>query len=80
MEHHVPIPAERPDVEVLVDGTWCPGEVRMQDPDAVVRPDETDYGAAVADLWMTADVPGRPGARWSTWTSTTCATSTSPTY
>jgi hypothetical protein len=22
-------PLERPDVEVLVDGTWCPGEVRM---------------------------------------------------
>ncbi len=23
-------PADRPDVEVLVDGHWCPGEVRMQ--------------------------------------------------
>jgi len=22
-------PLDRPDVEVLVDGTWCPGEVRM---------------------------------------------------
>ena len=22
-------PAERPDVEVLWEGTWCPGEVRM---------------------------------------------------
>ena len=26
---HVPKPGERPDVEVLVDGTWCPGELRM---------------------------------------------------
>ena len=23
-------PADRPDVEVLVDGEWCVGEVRMQ--------------------------------------------------
>lgn len=28
--HHIPRPHERPDVEVLVDHTWCPGEVRMQ--------------------------------------------------
>lgn len=32
MAEHQPIlyaPDERPDVEVLVDGQWCPGEVRM---------------------------------------------------
>jgi hypothetical protein len=28
--HHIPKPHERPDVEVLVDGAWCRGEVRMQ--------------------------------------------------
>ena len=27
--HHVPKPGERPDVEVLVDETWCAGELRM---------------------------------------------------
>jgi hypothetical protein len=27
--HHVPKPGDRPDVEVLVDDTWCPGELRM---------------------------------------------------
>jgi hypothetical protein len=26
---HVPKPGERPDVEALVDGVWCPGELRM---------------------------------------------------
>jgi hypothetical protein len=25
---HVPKPGDRPDVEVLVDETWCPGELR----------------------------------------------------
>jgi hypothetical protein len=28
-EHRVYPPGERPDVEVLVDGTWCDGELRM---------------------------------------------------
>lgn len=28
--HHVPPHAERPEVEVLVDGAWYYGEVRMQ--------------------------------------------------
>jgi hypothetical protein len=28
--HHIPRPHERPDVEVLIDNQWCPGEVRMQ--------------------------------------------------
>jgi hypothetical protein len=28
-QHIVHKPADRPDVEVLVEGTWCPGEVRM---------------------------------------------------
>ena len=27
--HHVPKPGDRTDVEILVDGTWCPGELRM---------------------------------------------------
>ncbi len=27
--HHVPKPGDRPDVEVLVGGVWCPGELRM---------------------------------------------------
>ena len=27
-QHKVYRPDERPDVEVLVDGTWCPGELR----------------------------------------------------
>lgn len=27
--HHVPKPGERPDVEVDIEGVWCPGEVRM---------------------------------------------------
>lgn len=27
--HHVPTPGDRPDVEVLVDDTWHPGELRM---------------------------------------------------
>ena len=26
---HVPKPDDRPDVEVLVDGVWCRGELRM---------------------------------------------------
>jgi hypothetical protein len=30
-------PDERPDVEVLWDGVWCPGELRMQRPDASGR-------------------------------------------
>ena len=29
MRHQVYAPAERPDVEVLVDGVWCVGELRM---------------------------------------------------
>lgn len=28
--HHIPKPGDRPDVEVLVDGAWLAGEVRMQ--------------------------------------------------
>lgn len=28
MPQHVYPPAERPDIEVLVDGTWHPGELR----------------------------------------------------
>lgn len=28
MAEHVYAPADRPDVEVLVDGTWHPGELR----------------------------------------------------
>lgn len=28
--HHIPKPGDRPDVEVLVDGQWLAGEVRMQ--------------------------------------------------
>jgi len=27
--HHVSKPGELRDVEVLVDGVWCPGELRM---------------------------------------------------
>ena len=27
--HHVPKRGELPDVEVLVEGVWCPGELRM---------------------------------------------------
>jgi hypothetical protein len=26
---HVPKPSDRPDVEVLIDGAWCQGELRM---------------------------------------------------
>lgn len=29
-EYHVYPGHERPDVEVLVDGNWCPGEARMR--------------------------------------------------
>ena len=29
MQHHVNRPDERPDIEVLVDGVWCEGELRM---------------------------------------------------
>jgi hypothetical protein len=32
--HHVPKPGDRPDVEVVVDGVWCPGELRMWTQDA----------------------------------------------
>jgi hypothetical protein len=28
MAEHLYLPADRPDIEVLVDGTWYPGELR----------------------------------------------------
>ena len=40
--HHVPKPGERPDVEVFVDGDWCPGELRMWTQD--------DHGAWFAQV------------------------------
>lgn len=40
--HHVPKPGERPDVEVCVDGGWCPGELRMWTQD--------DHGAWFAQV------------------------------
>lgn len=49
-------PLDRPDVEVLVDGTWCPGELRMW-----TQHDD--------DTW-TADVQYRPPGEHSSFIAT----------
>jgi hypothetical protein len=47
--HHVPKPDERPDVEVFIDGDWCPGELRMWTQD--------DHGAWFAQVSTGRRVP-----------------------